>query len=183
MHVRIQRGTGGPDPPPPENIGFSSNTGPDPPKNHCYQASIQCWAIIGTPAKCQLMAFRLQADDCPLIVVLGSSLSLSTYKKKKKKKCQSLTPSGKTFWIRACNACSSLGQWFRKRCHLKKKFTHYEHKTVDGQRTITIAHLGSGDQKNMLMVRNAEQVNKSLICVLYSYLLLTYFDWAHHLHH
>ena len=34
-----------------KNIGFSSNTGPDPLKNRSYQASIQCWAIIGTPAK------------------------------------------------------------------------------------------------------------------------------------
>ena len=41
--------TGGPDPPPPPppplknhiNIGFSSNTGPDPLKNRSYQASIQ----------------------------------------------------------------------------------------------------------------------------------------------
>ena len=35
--------TGGPDPPPPEksqNIGFLSNTGPDPLKN--YKAIIQC---------------------------------------------------------------------------------------------------------------------------------------------
>ena len=49
-HVRIQRG-GGTGPPAPlknhESIGFSSNTGPDPLKNHCYQDSIQCWAIIG----------------------------------------------------------------------------------------------------------------------------------------
>ena len=33
MYVRIQRGTGGPDPPPPrksQNIGFFSNTVPDP---------------------------------------------------------------------------------------------------------------------------------------------------------
>ena len=34
-HVRIQRGTGGPDPPPERSgLGFLSNTGPDPLKNH-----------------------------------------------------------------------------------------------------------------------------------------------------
>ena len=39
-----------------KNIGFSSNTGPDPLKNPNYQDSIQCWAIVGTPAKHHLMA-------------------------------------------------------------------------------------------------------------------------------
>ena len=66
----------------PENIGFPSNTGPDLLKNHCYQVSNQCWAIIGTLAKRHLMAFRWQADDGPLIVELGSSLPTSTKKKK-----------------------------------------------------------------------------------------------------
>ena len=45
------------------------------------------------------MTFCWWADDCPLIVVLGSSLPSSTTKKR----CQSWTPSDKTFWIRACN--------------------------------------------------------------------------------
>ena len=41
-------GTGGPDPPENhKNIGFSSNTGPDPLKNRSYQVSIQCWADDG----------------------------------------------------------------------------------------------------------------------------------------
>ena len=87
-----------------KNIGFSNNTGPDPLKNRSYQASIQCWAIIDTPAKCHLMAFRWRADDGPLIVVLGSSLpSSKTQNKntKKKKRLLSCTPSDKTFWIRA----------------------------------------------------------------------------------
>ena len=43
------------------------------------------------------MAFRWRADGGPLIVVLGSSLPSST-----KKRCESWTPSDKTFWIRAC---------------------------------------------------------------------------------
>ena len=33
-----------------KNIGFLSNTGPDP-LTQSYQASIQCWAIISPPAK------------------------------------------------------------------------------------------------------------------------------------
>ena len=40
--------------PPPlksQKIGFLSNTGPDLLKITSYQASIQCWAIIGPPAK------------------------------------------------------------------------------------------------------------------------------------
>ena len=43
-------GAGGSGPPTSEksqNIGFLSNIGPDA----SYQASIQCWAIIDTPAK------------------------------------------------------------------------------------------------------------------------------------
>ena len=55
-----------------KNIGFSSNTGPDSLKNRSYQASIQCWANIGTPVKRHLMAFRWRADDGPLKGVLGS---------------------------------------------------------------------------------------------------------------
>ena len=51
------RGGGGPDPPLKnhKNIGFSSNTGPDPLKNRSGEASIQCWAFIGMPAKRHLM--------------------------------------------------------------------------------------------------------------------------------
>ena len=52
-----------------KNIGFLSNTGPDPLKKlQSYKASIQCWVIIGPPAKRQ-MAFRWRAGDGPLIVV------------------------------------------------------------------------------------------------------------------
>ena len=49
------------------------------------------------------MAFRWRADDSPILVHFGSTL-LSSTKKKNKKRRQSLTPSGKTFWIRACIA-------------------------------------------------------------------------------
>ena len=52
-HGRIQRGDMGSGPPPPlknhKTIGFSSNTGMDLlKKSQGYQASIKCWAIIGT---------------------------------------------------------------------------------------------------------------------------------------
>ena len=44
--------------PPPlknyKNIGFPSNIGLDPLKSQSFQSSIQCWAIIGTPAKSHL---------------------------------------------------------------------------------------------------------------------------------
>ena len=56
-------GTGGPDSPLKnrKNIGFLSNSGPDPLKNQSqsYQASIQCWAIISTPAKRHLNGVSL----------------------------------------------------------------------------------------------------------------------------
>ena len=72
-------------PPPPEksqNIGFSSNTCPDPLKNRSCEASIQC---------------RWRADDGPLKVGLGSSLPSSTLKTKVVKVGSPLTkPSGST---------------------------------------------------------------------------------------
>ena len=77
--------------------GFLAILVRSPWKSQSYQASIQCWAIIGTPAKRRLMAFRWWTDDGPLIVVFGSSLPSSITKKR----CQSWTPSDKTFWIRA----------------------------------------------------------------------------------
>ena len=47
-----------------------------------------------TPFK---LTFRWRADDGPLLVLFGSSLISS-------KRCQSWTPSGKTFWISPCPA-------------------------------------------------------------------------------
>ena len=51
-----------------------------PKKSQSHQASIQCWAIIDTPAKRHLVAFRWRADIGPLMAVFGSSLPLSTKK-------------------------------------------------------------------------------------------------------
>ena len=78
FHVRIQVRT-----PPPWKITkykVSSNTCLDPLKNRSCEASIQCWAFIGMPAKHHLMAFRWRVDDGPLKVRLGSSLPSSTLK-------------------------------------------------------------------------------------------------------
>ena len=77
LHVQIQVRT------PLKNhksIGFSSNTGPDPLKNRSWEASIQCWAFMGIPAKRHLMVFRWRADDGPLKVGLRSSLLSSILK-------------------------------------------------------------------------------------------------------
>ena len=50
----------GPSPPPPpknhKNIGFLKS----PEKSQSYQSSIQCWAIIGTPAKRHLNGVSLE---------------------------------------------------------------------------------------------------------------------------
>ena len=92
-----------------KNIGFSSNTGPDPLKNCSYQASIQCWATIAI-----LCRYALRADDGPLIVVLLDPPA-PNQKKKKKKRRRSWTPSNKTFWIRT---------WIRVLVfHLEKRWT------------------------------------------------------------
>ena len=55
-----------------KNIGFLSNTGPDPLKNHKANKPAFNFGPLSTR---QRNAFRWQADDRPLIVVLlGSSL-------------------------------------------------------------------------------------------------------------
>ena len=46
-----------------KNIGFLNNTAPDPLKSQSYQASIQCWAIIGMPEKRNLNGVSL-AGQC-----------------------------------------------------------------------------------------------------------------------
>ena len=99
------------------NIGFLSNTGPDPlKKSQSYQANMQCCAIIGPPAKRHLngvTAFRRRADDCPLIVYLDpSSLIL------KKKNCRSWTLSDKIFWTRTWESCVGLATDTLGKCTL-----------------------------------------------------------------
>ena len=72
MHALCMRGSreGGqgvrnPAPRKSQNIGFLSSTGPDSLKSQNYQASIQCWVIIGTPSK--RTAFRRRVNDSPLM--------------------------------------------------------------------------------------------------------------------
>ena len=61
-----------------KNIGLLSNTDLDPLKNHkSCRASIQCWAIIGTP-----YGISLATDNDPLIVVFGSSQKLKKQQQK-----------------------------------------------------------------------------------------------------
>ena len=98
-------GTGGPDLlENHKNIGFLSNTGPDPRKWQSYQASIQCRVIIGTPAKRHLNGVSLAGQWWPAYSVIWI---LS-----KKRLLQSWTPSGKTFCIRAWSDCSYRSSLF-----------------------------------------------------------------------
>ena len=63
-------GAGGPDNPLKNhiNIGFLSNTGPDPlKKSQNFQASIECWGIIGTPAKRHLNGVSLAGRRWPVL--------------------------------------------------------------------------------------------------------------------
>ena len=73
-------GQGGQTPPEKsQNIGFLSITGKSsrsPEKSQSYQASIQCWAIMGMPVK---RHFSWWANVGPLIVVFGSYLPSSTH--------------------------------------------------------------------------------------------------------
>ena len=111
-------GAGGPDPPPHththtqnnhKNIGFLSNTGPDPLKNHkATKPSFNVGPSLACQRNAIQMAFRWQADDGPLLVLFGSSLPSYPPPPPPQKKTttknnprQSWTPSSKIFWIRA----------------------------------------------------------------------------------
>ena len=77
-----------------KNIGFISKYwSRTVEKPQCYKASIQCWAIVGTPAKRHLNGVSPTGRWWP---ANGSILILSSTKFKNK-----LDPSDKTFWIRA----------------------------------------------------------------------------------
>ena len=84
-----------------KTIGSLSKTDPDLLKNHkASKSTFKFWAIIGLPAKPHLRGILLGADNGPLFVLFGTSLSSQ---KRPKILCQSSTPSGKTFWIRSCS--------------------------------------------------------------------------------
>ena len=76
-------GTGGPESPPPlknhKNIGFLSNIGQDPLKNHkAGKLALKLGPQLH--ASEILIAFRWWADKGPLIAALGSSLPLINLK-------------------------------------------------------------------------------------------------------
>ena len=106
LHARIKRGDRGSGPPPPpwkitKIYGFFSNTGPDPLEN--YKTTKQVF-IVGPSSARQRTPFQW-CFACGLIMAhfkwYKSPLPSSTKTKKKKKRCQTWTPSDKTFWIPA----------------------------------------------------------------------------------
>ena len=71
-------------------------------KSQSYQSSIQCWALIGPPAKRHLNGVLLAGHWLPVnsgIWILPPLIKLKT---KNKKTRQSWTLSDATSWIRAC---------------------------------------------------------------------------------
>ena len=81
-----------------------------PVKPHSLQASIQCWAIIGPPVKRHLNGVSLEDRYWP---DLSGIWIHSPPKKRKKKQCQSWTPSEKT-WEKSikCKACRVFYRFF-----------------------------------------------------------------------
>ena len=83
-YVRIQRGTGSPDPPPAgndKNIGFLSNIDLVSLKNHkATKPAFNGGPLSARQRNAISMAFHWRADDGPFIAVLGSSLPSSTKK-------------------------------------------------------------------------------------------------------
>ena len=80
---RSRGGTGGPDPlKNNKNIGFISKTVPKPLKNH--KVTKPGHSVLGHPRQASEtpFKFRWQANDDPLIVVLGSSYQLNLKKSK-----------------------------------------------------------------------------------------------------
>ena len=97
-------GDRGPDRPTLENhrnIGFLSHTGLDPEKSQSYQARIQSWAIIGTPAKRHLNGVSLVGQCWSTFSGIWTPSSTN----------KSWTPSEKTFWIRACTSNKFLSEF------------------------------------------------------------------------
>ena len=71
-------------PPPPENhinIGFLSNTGPDPLKNHKVTKPDFNVGPSSAHQRNAILMYGWHADDAPFIAVSGSSIPLSNKKK------------------------------------------------------------------------------------------------------
>ena len=77
-----------------KNIGFLSNTVPDPLNNHkkTGKPAFNVGQSLARQRNAISMAFCWRADDGPLLVIFGPPSS---------NKSQSRTPSEKTCWIRA----------------------------------------------------------------------------------
>ena len=100
IHVRIQRGGQRVRTLPwktTKTIGLLNNTGPDPLKITKLPIQHSMLGYHRPASETPLMAFRWRAVNGPPIVVYGSFPLHQTKKK-------SLTPSDKTFWIRACDS-------------------------------------------------------------------------------
>ena len=75
-------------------------------KSQSFQASIQCSAMIGPPAKSHLNGVSLAGRWCP---ANSGIWILPPFIKLKQKGCQSWTTSDKPFWIRACTTYRKQG--------------------------------------------------------------------------
>ena len=108
-HVRIQRGDRRSGPPLEnyKNIGFLSNIGPDPLK---ITKLPNQYSMLGHLRPASETPFKWRFAGGPLMVANSGIWILPSLIKLKrnnayKKRCQSRTPSDKTFWIRACICC------------------------------------------------------------------------------
>ena len=109
--------------PPPlknhKNIGFHSNTGPDPlkKKTYGYQASIKCWAIIDTPGGGPMLARILWYLD-PL-----------SSQQKKKLKVDSLWQNFLEPCMHICSADSLTPKPWEARIYPPADFLSFSYKT------------------------------------------------------
>ena len=110
-------GVAGPDPPPGKVQKymvslklFLAILARTPLKSQSYQSSIQCWVLIGPPAKRHLNGVSLAGHWLPVnsgIWILPPLIKLKT---KQKKTRQSWTPSDSTSWVPACLfSCPMMG--------------------------------------------------------------------------
>ena len=76
-------------------VGFLSNTGPDPLKNHeATKSAFNVWPSSARQRNAISMAFRWRSDGGPFIAVFGSPIPHQLKRDQR-------PPSDKTFWIRA----------------------------------------------------------------------------------
>ena len=100
-------GTGGPDPPPlknHKNIGFLSNTGQDPLKNHKATVPSQN-SMLGHHRHVSKTPFKWRFAGGPMMARFQFYLDPLINKKK------SWTHSEKSFWIRPCWPCIIFYLW------------------------------------------------------------------------